>query len=842
MNDTASKLNVFNPLQQTIVFQSGVDIKNISSIINTNDNILIYSKGDPVIGGYHTGNTLSLLYNTRGMSATDRLEIAMDSSVVSTQSKRFSEGFSESATQPSPSIWDTTNTNNDHIVNIGGNSSGSNYLRIILNPLKDDSEYTLTSKDIFSMPVKLQAGVSISQRIIGQEVFVGFVGDDGIGGVDVSTTNFADKAITGTTISVTSNVATVTLTNHGLRGGDRITIYNCPDNRLNAGPVVATIVDANSFTYPLTIASASYNSTGGFIRFSDPLRYAYNGAGNLWESATTTTISQVSRKNGEKYRLLSVASQSTSVATQTNTSPYTDAFNTAGIFEQELRAEDILFRSITPDGVATPGNTSKFNISIPDDTKNYRLHIRARNMKNLSRPIARIAAISKTGTTTATVTTDVEHNLTTDSWIQTYGVRDITNFPNLTAATQVASIISPTQFTIVIAGAVTANSAGSAIWVNQGLVLAPGALNFSIQSIQRTSNVLSVTLNTTVAGLLPGEYVWLYGLDGSGTAREGAYKVLRQNAAILELEDIGTDYGSITCGGVVIKTTDVRIHFVRAVDYTRNVVEVVGGRGNSTDINAAVPVAVTNLNQAVTQSTGLNTTMWAAGGWGGFLVNDVTSAAINSTATTAATSPGSVVNVGTTAHSFNIIVTAVSGTPTLDVGVEESIDNGTNWLRIYDFPRITATGAYTSPVLRGQAGTRYRYVQTIGGGSPSFTRAINRIQMTNYTPFYRQFIDRTVSLTTLSSVTPTYNTEGADTVHLEINVGAITTTAPQLQLEGSGDNGTTWYSIGSPLLAAASSTVVATVTGNVPARVRARVSVAGSGVTAGYVLIKAIGN
>lgn len=86
--------------------------------------------------------------------------------------------------------------------------------------------------------------------------------------------------------------------------------------------------------------------------------------------------------------------------------------------------------------------------------------MRANNLNNFTAPVARITAIAKTGTTTATVTTDVAHGLTTSSFVQIYGVRDITNFPNLTAQTQVASIVSPTQFTIVIGGAVTASSAG----------------------------------------------------------------------------------------------------------------------------------------------------------------------------------------------------------------------------------------------------------------------------------------------------------------------------------------------------------------------------------------------
>jgi hypothetical protein len=78
----------------------------------------------------------------------------------------------------------------------------------------------------------------------------------------------------------------------------------------------------------------------------------------------------------------------------------------------------------------------------------------------MSRPIAKIVSIVKTGTTTATVTTDVPHGLLTTSYVTIKGVRDQTNFPNLTTATVVASTPTTTTFTIVIGGAVTATSYG----------------------------------------------------------------------------------------------------------------------------------------------------------------------------------------------------------------------------------------------------------------------------------------------------------------------------------------------------------------------------------------------
>jgi hypothetical protein len=130
-------------------------------------------------------------------------------------------------------------------------------------------------------------------------------------------------------------------------------------------------------------------------------------------------------------------------------------------------------------------------------------------------------------------------------------------------------------------------------------------------------------------------------------------------------------------------------------------------------------------------------------------------------------------------------------------------------------------------------------VQTVGGTTPSFTRTINRFAISlSPTNAIAQLIDRSIVLTTLNSVTPSLNTQGSDNLQLVINLGTATT-PPALQLEGSEDNGTTWYAIGTPLTGVASSTVQFTLATTMNAQlVRARVSTIGVTVVVGYVLIK----
>lgn len=518
--------------------------------------------------------------------------------IIQNSRQVFRDGFASSGTQPDPTAWDLTNS--DHIITIGGNSSSSSYLRISLSPFSQDSEISILSKNTFKMPFRAGLGMSISQRVVGQEISWEMVGIDEDGDVE-SISAVADKAISGATATIASNVATFTIANHGLHGGDRICIYGCAEPRLNVGPVVVTILTADTFTVACTLANGTYSTTGGYAKWVDPVGYASNVASYLWENATATNASEVTRRNGSSYRSIN-QTVTTTVASQANTSPYTDAFVSAANFELYANLDEMLFRSYSSDSTSAP-SLAKRTQGIPDEGIYYKMRIRAKNLKNFTVPVAKITAIAKSGTTTATVTTDVPHGLTTNDYIQIYGVRDITNFPNLTAQTVVASVIDETHFTVVMTGAVTANSAGGAVWKVHGSVLAPGVFAQNIQSISRTNNILTVVGNTTWATPLPGEYVHLYGMDGDASAYDGAYKVLRVNTSTLELESIGGDFSTINCGGALIRRTDVRIAFVRVLDYTRLVAEIVGGKGNTSDVNNSVPMSIVSSVNLSTAGT-----------------------------------------------------------------------------------------------------------------------------------------------------------------------------------------------------------------------------------------------
>jgi len=119
----------------------------------------------------------------------------------------------------------------------------------------------------------------------------------------------------------------------------------------------------------------------------------------------------------------------------------------------------------------------------------------------------------------------------------------------------------------------------------------------------------------------------------------------------------------------------------------------------------------------------------------------------------------------------------------MDVRIEESIDGGTNWITLYEFQRITATGSYNTPILRC-TGRNIRYVRTIAGTTPSFTMALTRVLL----PFHnaepqKRLFDRTINVNTIDTTTAILFSGASNNVQLIVNMGAITTTAPQFQLE-----------------------------------------------------------
>lgn len=788
--------------------------------------------------------------------------------VVTNITGKFREAFeSYDPVTSNDQVWAETKATGDEVW-VDGNAASASYLVISKSPWNAGTTTSVEPKNFpFMLPVELAVGAHMTQRTLGQEFYID------IADTDELIPDVQDIAISSF-VHGNALITVTTATPHNLPAGRRISIHGFADSRFNYPALtVATIPSPVQFTCTagpggnLPNITATVNSQG-FVSVRQTLGRARNGTTMCFESATATQASFFVRAaSGDSLPSGSATTRLTTQAATIGTTASValvtaganiDPYSPTNEYRCIAQADRVQWSDATID--ALTASTSRFLSTqvCPDPKRNYKFRVRAINNKALSVPVAQIVSAVKTGTTTATITTDREHGLTTSDVVTVYGIRDqaAASFPNLTTATAVASVPSTTSFTIVIGTASTVTSYGGYVArVNGGnLPSSLGAIAQVVQSAALATDAAGVRRLTLIgsgnwAGLTFGDTLELIGIrnstNGATLGLDGAWKAVSASTTTMVLVPIGSrrvglpaDFTTTNCGGAAIRRTDLRLSYVRVFDYERQRVEMLPRP--ATDLAMAVPVALQGGTTAVTGTlTGVTTVTTVSAVTSGNLgipgiIADVASAAITTTTTTAAVTP----TFGT-GYSVSIPVTAVTGTtPTLDISIEESDDTGTNWFKVYDFPRITGTGIYRSPLIR-MIGNRLRYVQTVTGGTPSFTRAINRLQSSASSEAVRQLIDRTIDLTTLNSTTPVLDARDCgNRSQLVINVGPITTTAPQLQLEGSEDN-STWYAIGTPLTAIASSTVQLTVIDVNSAFMRARVSTAGVGVTAGYVLIKA---
>jgi hypothetical protein len=745
--------------------------------------------------------------------------------------------FRESFENFTPGVNWLLTTGSGDIVQTDGNAVSASYLVISKSPLQTATETILTYNGSFPMPIEAAVGLSISQRALGQELSMELVS------TETPLTPPADIAISS--ISQTTTTLTVnTATAHGLVPGKRIGIRGCVSSLLNyPSLVVASTPSATQFTATAGPGGTipSVGATGGavgFVYHRSALGNAQNGLSEIFENASATNASvHVRSAAGDALPSGAAAgNQSLTVSgtssVQAVNSPFTYAFLPSSEYRLNLQADRAQVYDVGIDSTNSTTNRQLRTQVVPDPSKQYTLRFRFTNVDSLPVPTAKIVSAVKTGSAVATITTDVPHGLTTNDWITVYGIGDTTSFANQTAQVAVASTPSSTTLTVTFGASATATSAGGFIARAQG--------SQTFQNIQTTVAAQASSTSTQLTligsaswGLSIGDYVNVYGLRNRSTGADlgfdGAYKVVNQATSTLVLEPLpGTTLPapiSLTnTGGAVIRRTDARISFVRIFEYLRERVELMPRP--SSDASGAVTVTG---NTVVSGSVATQ-----------FIPNqiatDIASGALTTNNTSATITPSN--NSGSC--EFNVIVTAVSGTnPTLDVVVQESDDTGTNWYDIYQFPRITATGQYRSPLIP-LVGNRYRYVRTVGGTSPSFTHAVNRLQSNTPQPLQRQFFDRGLAINTINSVTPSYFVEGCAGLNVFVNMGAVTTTAPVLALEVSPDNAN-WIQSGADITTAANSNNLLSVTDVLGRFVRIRVKTAGSGATLGFLMVKGVG-
>jgi hypothetical protein len=520
------------------------------------------------------------------------------------------------------------------IISLEGNAAAASYLSISKDPLSAGVTEVETVAS-FKMPFEAAIGLHLSQRTLGQEFSIELVS------AEPRLPTPADLAISAIQQTTTTLTVTTTLP-HNLRPGMRIGIRDCADSRFNhPALVVASIPTTTQFTVTAgpggTIPSVTAGPFAtGFVFQRSALGLAPNGTSMIFENATATNASFYIRSetgdalpSGTILGSHAITTLSTA-SVQAINAAFTYAFAPTAEFRLSQFVDGVQWSDVAVDAITASNNRVRRNTVVPDIAHNYRLRIRTTNNASLSRPNAQIVTAVKTGTTTATITTDVPHGLTTSDLVTIYGIRaqGATEFPNLLTATAVASVVNATQFTIVIGTAGTVTSHGGYVArVNGGnLMSALGGIAQVAQSIVRTANVLTVTGNTTWAGLLIGDMVNLVGCrnntDGATLGIDGAYRVANVATTALTLEPIanawtsagqgtvsptGADILSTNCGGAIIKRTCLRLSYVRILDFERQRVELLPRPTG--DISSAAPVSVQNVPAVTLSGTNTLTTV-----------------------------------------------------------------------------------------------------------------------------------------------------------------------------------------------------------------------------------------
>jgi hypothetical protein len=219
------------------------------------------------------------------------------------------------------------------------------------------------------------------------------------------------------------------------------------------------------------------------------------------------------------------------------------------------------------------------------------------------------------------------------------------------------------------------------------------------------------------------------------------------------------------------------------------------------------------------------------------LVTDVNAVSVVATGNSA-----NIVTSNQQSSSFALLCNYTAGSGTIDVTIQESYDNGTTWVDIYAFDRVSSLGAnrQNAPLMR-TSNTLLRYSYVITGSVTGNAITINRTYRSVSAPAIKRIYDRTLNPTTLASSTASLYTEGCEESDLVVNMGAGGT-APVIQLQGSED-GTNWYNVGTTLTATVGATTsLGIADGSLPRFTRATVATAGVGSTLGYVAIKAKGS
>lgn len=490
--------------------------------------------------------------------------------------------------------------------------NGQNILSLSVDPLTADTLSVITQRKTADAPFRLECELGLSQRVKGA-----FTALEMVDLSDPQVDPLAPIAIAS--ISQAGSTLTIIL-QEAFNGnlGDMFSIADLADNRLNYANCVVSSISVDRKTVTSTVSDEATlpaltvgpYSAGTFIPYWNLLGRS-NGMGLRFSGVTPTSAVLVSRRAGGDIQESGTLTSS-HLATIASTS---SVYNSGGGGKVELRTTSryrlitdpdcALFADLGTDSASGTWTTRARRTSVkPGWARKYTPRIRAVCPPSMSRPIAKIVAISKSGSGMATVTTEQPHGLTTASFIAIAGVADQTNFANSGSAHQVQSVINATQFTTTFGAVATATSYGGAVILANGQVTQPGQITQSIINVTAvgSTGILTLTGSGTWAGVNVGDYVNLFGVcnsAGVSLGLDGVYEVLHFATSTLVLRvvvdifgqrisPVFGDIGTINAGGLVIHRTTLRIHDMTLAEESQTVV-IIDGQGTSR-ADKALPV------------------------------------------------------------------------------------------------------------------------------------------------------------------------------------------------------------------------------------------------------------
>lgn len=573
-------------------------------------------------------------------------------------SSRFREAFEAWPNRN----WDVTQ-HPDDLIFVDGNAAAASYLVISKSPLVagTESSIEIDSERQFFLPVEVVAGLSMSQRTLGQEFSFEVVDSDP---PLPAPTDLPISAISQATTTLTIDFATP----HGLSIGRAIGVRDCSNQLANyPALVVASVPSPLQITCTAgpvgTIPSQTITNPAGakgFVYIRQRLGLARNGVSEIFENTTATNASLYIRSEaGDALPSGTIAGAhgvtvGTTASVALVNAPYTYAYTPTTEFRLLVQSDRTQWADAAVDSQTQMNNRAVRSQVCPDPSETYKLRFRAVNNKSLTVPNAQIVTAVKTGTTTATITTDAPHGLVAADLVVVYGIRaqGAAEFPNLLTATAVASVVDAVTFTIVIGTASTITSYGGYVAKVQGgnLMSALGALaqvaqTAALSTLANGTRQLILVGSANWTGASIGDMVNVVGCRdntaGVSLGVDGPWKVANVSTTslvlVLPFADqrlLPANFGATNCGGAVIRRTCLRVSFVRVFDYERLRIEALPRPGS--DQAAAMPVTIQNTAAVTSSSTAVAGTVAVDAAIGNPVTAGLRASNVNITAMSAA--------------------------------------------------------------------------------------------------------------------------------------------------------------------------------------------------------------